>query len=91
MRVHTAPCPGLLESAHKECLFYESVGAGRAVVKEKPMPLIYDEVRLDCGYRLDLLYESKVVVGIKAVNCRIGLLMNFNVASLKNGIRRVIL
>ena len=108
MRVHTALGPGLLESAYKECLFFESVRSGLLVEKEKPMPLVYNEVRLECGYRLDLLYESKVVVEIKAVEalndvhlaqvltylklsgCKIGLLINFNVASLKNGIRRII-
>ena len=108
MKVHTALGPGLLESAYKECLFYESVSEGLFVEKEKPMPLVYHDVRLECGYRLDLLYESKVVVEIKAVEalndvhlaqvltylklsgCKIGLLINFNVASLKNGIRRVI-
>jgi GxxExxY protein len=67
MRVHTSLGPGLLESAYKECLYYESTKEGLFVEKEKPMPLVYGEIRLDCGYRLDLLYESKVVVELKAV------------------------
>ena len=108
MKVHTALGPGLLESACKECLYYESISDGLFVEKEKPMPLVYNDVKLECGYRLDLIYESKVIVEIKAVEalndvhlaqvltylklsgCKIGLLMNFNVSSLKNGIRRLI-
>ena len=66
-KVHTALGPGLLESANKECLAYELNKAGLNVEKEKPVPLVYEEVKLDCGYRLDLLVESKVVIELKVV------------------------
>ena len=109
LNVHKALGPGLLESAYKECLYYELDKSGVPVEKEKPMPLIYQEVRMDCGYRVDLLVEHCVIVEIKAVEalndvhmaqvmtymklaeCRIGLLMNFNVRLLKDGIKRIIL
>ena len=107
-RVHTNLVPGLLESAYEECLFYELKLLGINVQKQKPLPLIYKDVRLDAGYRLDLLVENKVVVEIKSVEClhdvhmaqvltylklskcKIGLLINFNVKSLKDGIKRLI-
>ena len=106
--VHTNLGPGLLESAYEECLFYELKLLGINVQKQKPLPLIYKDVRLDAGYRLDLLVENKVVVEIKSVEhlhdvhmaqvltylklskCKIGLLINFNVKSLKDGIKRLI-
>lgn len=106
--VHKALGPGLLESAYKECLYYELVKKGFYVEKEKPLPLIYEEIKLDCGYRLDLLVENKLIIEIKAVEslndihlaqvltylkvsgCRLGLLMNFNVLKVKDGIRRII-
>ena len=106
--VHTALGPGLLESAYKECLHYKLVKAGLAVEKEKSMPLVFEEVKLECGYRIDLLAENKVVIEIKSVealndvhlaqtltymklgNYKLGLLINFNVTHLRNGIRRVI-
>ncbi len=102
--VHSSLGPGLLESAYEECLFYELKQAGLFVEKQKALPLIYKEVKLDAGYRL--LVEKKVVVEIKSAEsftdvhiaqvltylklsgCKIGLLLNFNVASLKNGIKR---
>ena len=107
-RVHTNLVPGLLESAYEECLFYELKLLGINVQNQKPLPLIYKDVRLDAGYRLDLLVENKVVVEIKSVEClhdvhmaqvltylklskcKIGLLINFNVKSLKDGIKRLI-
>jgi GxxExxY protein len=106
--VHNALGPGLLESAYKECLFYKISQSGLYVEKEKPMPLIYEAVKLDCGYRLDLLVENKVVIEIKSVEAlndvhlaqtltylklgeyKLGLLINFNVALLRNGIKRVV-
>lgn len=106
--VHKALGPGLLESAYKECLFYKLVQSGLYVEKEKPMPLIFEDVRLDVGYRIDLLVENKLVIEIKSVEAltdvhlaqtltylklghyKLGLLMNFNVAKLKEGIKRVI-
>jgi GxxExxY protein len=65
--VHQSLGPGLLESAYKECLFYNLQQTGFFVEKEKPMPLIYKEVKLECGYRIDLLVEHKVVIEIKSV------------------------
>ena len=107
MDVHTSLGPGLLENAYKECLFYKLRQSGFYVEKEKPMPLVYEDVQLDCGYRIDLLVENKVVIELKSVenlndvhlaqvltymklgHFQLGLLMNFNVKHLKNGIRRV--
>jgi GxxExxY protein len=107
IKVHTALGPGLLESAYQECLFYVIQKEGLKVVKEKPMPLVFEEVKLDCGYRIDLLVENLVVVEIKSVealndlhlaqtltylklgNYKLGLLINFNVELLKQGIKRV--
>lgn len=109
MKVHTKLGPGLLENAYKECLYYELRKAGLAVEKENPMPLIYEEVYLDCGYRIDLLVENKIVIEIKTVEqfhpvhlaqtltymklgeYRLGLMLNFKVARLKDGLKRVIL
>ena len=66
--VHKALGPGLLESAYQECLFYELRQDGFFVEKEKPMPIVYKEVKLDHGYRIDLLVENKVVIEIKTVD-----------------------
>ncbi len=105
--VHTALGPGLLESAYEECLYYELRQNGLFVEKQRVLPLIYKEVKLDAGYRIDLLVEKRVVLEIKSIEafadvhiaqvltylklscCKIGLLLNFNVASLKNGIKRL--
>jgi len=65
--VHQSLGPGLFESAYKECLYYRLNKEGYKVEKEKPMPLIYEEVKLECGYRIDLLVENKVVIEIKSV------------------------
>ncbi len=67
IKIHQELGPGLLESAYQECLFYELTQQGLHVEKEKPMPLIYKEVKLDIGYRVDLLVENKVIVELKAV------------------------
>lgn len=108
IKVHRNLGPGLLESAYQECLYYELVKAETVVEKQKELPLVYEEVKLEYGYRVDLLVEKKVVVEIKSMealndvhlaqvltylklsNCRLGLLVNFNVALLKNGIKRVV-
>src|SRR5882757_5968701 len=66
--VHTALGPGLLESAYKECLFYEIAKTGICIEKEKAMPLVYKEITLDAGYRIDLLIENKLIVEIKSVD-----------------------
>jgi GxxExxY protein len=67
-KVHSALGPGLLESAYKECLYFELIQSGLLVEKEKPIPLIYNDVRLDCGYRIDLLVENELVLEIKTVD-----------------------
>ncbi len=68
IEVHKHLGPGLLESAYQECLLYELKDAGLKVQKEKPMPIVYKEVKLDHGYRIDLLVENKVVIEIKTVD-----------------------
>ena len=68
IKVHSRLGPGLLESAYQECLFYELRKAGLKVEKEKALPLVYDEVKLDCGYRIDLFIESQIVVELKSVD-----------------------
>lgn len=67
IEVHQALGPGLLESAYRECLEYELTSQGLTVVKEKPVPVLYKKVRLDHGYRMDLLVENKLVIEIKTV------------------------
>jgi GxxExxY protein len=109
IEVHRHLGPGLLESTYETCLAYELRQLGLSFGRQKALPLVYKEIRLDQGYRIDLLVERKVVVEIKVVEqiapvheaqvlsylklsgCRIGLLLNFNVKLLKNGIRRLII
>ncbi|WP_372647898.1 GxxExxY protein [Draconibacterium sp.] len=67
IKVHQNLGPGLLESAYQECLFYELKKAGLKVEKEKPLPLVYEDVKLECGYRLDLLVEDTIIVEVKSV------------------------
>jgi GxxExxY protein len=106
--VHSQLGPGLLESSYKECLYHELSNNGFYSEKEKAMPLIYKDIRLDCGYRIDLVVDHKLVIEIKSVdalhdvhlaqtltylklgNYKLGLLMNFNVARLTDGIKRVV-
>ncbi len=108
IEVHNALGPGLLESAYKECMYYKIDKSGFFIEKEKPMPLFFEEVRLECGYRIDLLVKHKLVIEIKSVdvlnnvhlaqtltymklgNYKLGLLINFNVVKLKDGIKRII-
>jgi len=98
-----------LESSYGACLYYELLQSGLNVEKQKPLPLVYKKVKLDVGYRIDLLVEGKVIVEVKSVDgladihmaqiltylklseCKLGLLVNFNVRHLKDGIKRVIL
>ena len=107
IKVHTKLGPGLLESAYEACLAYELSKAGLAFERQKPMPLLYEDVKLDVGYRLDLIVEGKVVVDPKSVEslapiftaqmltylklsgCKLGLIINFNVEHLRDGIKRV--
>ena len=108
LKVHRALGPGLLESAYEECLTYELLKKELLVERQKVLPLIYEEVKLEAGYRIDLLVENKVVIELKSVealndvhlaqiltylklsDCKLGLLINFNVALIKQGIRRVV-
>jgi len=108
LKVHSELGPGLLESAYEECLYYVLTKESITVEKQKPMPLVFEEVKLDFGYRIDLLVENKVVIEIKSVeaindvhlaqtltylklgNFKLGLLINFNVVILKNGIKRIV-
>ena len=68
MRVHTALGPGLLESAYEACLQYELIKLGLRVEAQKPLPLVYESVKLECGYRVDLLVEGKLIIEVKAVD-----------------------
>jgi GxxExxY protein len=107
LNVHKALGPGLLESAYEECMFYEIKKTGVKIEKQKPLPLIYEDVKLEIGYRVDLMIENKVILEIKSVetlndvhmaqvltylklsDCKLGMLINFNVALIKNGIKRI--
>lgn len=106
IEVHRALGPGLLESAYQECLLYELRQAGLYVEREKVLPIVYKEVRLEHGYRLDLLVEGELVIELKTVdsltdvhaaqlltylrlgNFPLGLLINFHVKMLRDGIKR---
>jgi GxxExxY protein len=107
IEVHRCLGPGLLESVYQTCLLHELQSRNLQVDWQKPLPVLYKGVMLDCGYRLDLVVENQVVIEIKAVHnlagvheaqllsylrlgkYDVGLLMNFNVSILKNGIRRM--
>lgn len=107
MKVHTALGPGLLESAYETCLAYELRQRSLGVETQVTLPVKYDGVKLNAGYRLDLLVESRVIVELKAIEkmtplheaqllsylklsgCKVGLLINFNVERLKDGIKRI--
>ena len=108
LRVHRKLGPGLLESAYLRCLAYEVAKSGVEVVIEKPLPLVYEEVNLEVGYRVDMLVGNKLIVEVKTVdalskikmkqlgtylklsNLKLGLLINFNVIFLKDGVKRII-
>jgi GxxExxY protein len=108
IEVHRSLGPGSLESAYEACLVFELVERGIKVEQQKALPVVYRSVKLDCGYRLDILVEETVIVEVKAVDslapiheaqllsylklsgCKVGLLINFNVKVLKDGIRRVV-
>ena len=106
IQVHKNLGPGLLESAYEECLAYEL--KKQDLIRQKPLPLIYEEISMDIGYRVDLFVQEKVIVELKAVEsltnvhmaqlltylrlskCKLGLLINFNVALLKDGVKRMV-
>lgn len=109
IEVHRALGPGLLESAYEACLVFELTQRGLYFQRQSPLPVVYKDVRIDCGYRLDLLVDRQIVVELKATDriapiheaqllsylklsgARVGLLINFNVKLLKEGIRRLVL
>jgi len=106
--VHRRLGPGLLESAYEACVAYEPSRLGLRTERQKPLPLVYESVRLDCGFRADLVVESRVVVELKCkdsihpvdeaqllshlrlLNIPVGLLINFHVVLLKDGIKRMV-
>jgi len=108
LKIHKVLGPGLLESAYEACLFYELKKTGLKIERQKTLPLIYEDVKLDAGYRIDIIIEDKFIIEIKAVEalndvhlaqlltylklseCKLGMLINFNVSLIKNGIKRVI-
>ena len=108
LTIHKTLGPGLLESAYEECMFYELNQCGLIVEKQKPLPLVYKEVKLDVGNRIDLLINKKVIIEVKAVeaineihlaqvltylrlsNCKLGMIINFNITMIKDGIKRVV-
>ena len=108
INIHRELGLGLLESAYEACMFYELVDCILKVERQKPLPIVYKDVKLECGYRLDLYVENKVIVELKSVEkvlpihkaqlmsylklsgCNVGLLINFNVKILKNGIHRIV-
>jgi len=108
MKVHRILGPGLLESAYEVCLAYELEKLGFQVERQKPVPVVYEDVKLDCGFRADLLVEGRVLVELKAkeklhpidaaqtlshlrlLKLPVGLLINFHVTDLKEGIKRIV-
>ena len=107
-RIHTTLGPGLLESVYDTVLAYELGRRGLRTVRQQPIPVVYEEVRIDTGFRADLVVEDKVIVEIKSVEVlapvhkkqlltylrladkRLGLLINFQVALIKDGITRIV-
>ena len=108
MKVHSALGPGLLESAYEACLLHELRKPGLQAEVQASLPVAYDGVKIDVGYRVDLLVEGAVIVELKAVETllpiheaqllsyrklsdkRVGLLINFNVLHLREGIKRTV-
>jgi GxxExxY protein len=106
IEVHRNLGPGLLESAYEECLAYELNKEGLIIKRQQPTPVIYKEIKLECGYRIDILVENTVIIELKVVDAinpvheaqiltymkfagkKLGLLINFNVTVLKDGIKR---
>ncbi|NDV69432.1 GxxExxY protein [Dysgonomonas sp. 25] len=109
IEVHRLLGPGLLESAYEECLSFELIKEGLNIERQKATPVVYKDIKLDCGYRIDILVENKIVIELKSVEIlnpvheaqiltymkfaekEIGLLINFNVTLLKNGLKKYIM
>ncbi len=108
-KVHTELGPGLLESVYEKCLFLELCELGLSVERQKEIPIIYKQSKIDNGFRADLIVEDKVIIELKSIDSiayvhvsqvltylkfakiKLGLLLNFNVAHLKQGIKRIVL
>jgi GxxExxY protein len=108
IEVHRHLGPGLLESAYQSCLAFELKRLGLKLEEQKPLPVVYKEVKLDCGYRLDMVVDDEIILEIKAIEKllpiheaqllsylrlakkRVGLLMNFHVPVLKDGLKRIV-
>jgi GxxExxY protein len=108
LTIHKSLGPRLLESAYEECMYYKLLQYDILVEKQKPLPLIFEEVKLEIGYRVDLLVNQKVIIEIKSVEalndvhlaqvltylklskCKLGMLINFNVALIKDGTKRIV-
>ena len=108
IKVHQQLGPGLLESVYEECLCYKLINVNLFIERQKPIPLVYESIKLECGFRSDIIVERKLIVEVKAIEAihdihiaqiltylkltdiKLGLLMNFNVLKLKDGIKRVV-
>jgi len=108
-KVHSALGPGLLESTYEVCLEHELLKEGLNIERQKTLPVFYDNIKLDAGYRIDLLVENKIILELKSVEeiapihkaqlmtylklskLKLGLLLNFNVLDMKDGINRIIM
>jgi len=108
IEVHKQLGPGLLESAYEECLVYELQNSDLKIERQKPIPVVYKDIKLDCGYRIDILVENVVIIELKSVEVlnpvheaqiltylkfakkEVGLLINFNVTLLKNGLKKYV-
>ena len=108
IKVHSQLGPGLLESVYLEYLAFKLINGGLRIEKQKPIPVVVDGVKLECGFRCDLLVEDKLIIEVKAIDAlndihlaqfltylkltgmKLGLLINFNVMRLKDGVRRVV-
>jgi GxxExxY protein len=107
-KIHTSLGPGLLESVYEELLTYEIRKSGLMIRRQQGIPVVYDDVRMDLGFRADIIVEDKVIIEIKSVEAiapvhqkqlltylritglKLGLLVNFNEALIKNGIQRIV-
>jgi GxxExxY protein len=107
-QIHTELGPGLFESVYEECLYYELIQQGLLVERQKELPVIYKEIKMEIGFRTDLIVERKVLIEIKSLEgiapvhhkqvitylrltgLKLGLLINFNEALIKNGIQRIV-
>ena len=107
-QVHNELGPGLFESVYEECLYYELVHQGLKVIRQQELPVIYKSIKMEIGFRADLIVENKVIIEIKSqeaiapvhhkqiltylrlTNLKLGLLVNFNEALIKDGIQRIV-